>query len=121
MINGPCMQRDPRALLSDIEQAAQDILAFTRDASLEQYSSNKMMRMAVEREFSIIGEAIVRARESFPEIMNGIASARNIVAFRNRLVHGYETIRDETIWEAIQKSLPVLLDDVRQMLAQLNG
>lgn len=49
-----------------------------------------------------------------------VSSARNIVAFRNRLVHGYETIRDETIWEAIQKSLPVLLADVRRLLAKLN-
>ena len=56
---GPCMQRDPRALLSDVEQAAQDILGFTQNVTLEQYSANKMMRMAVEREFSIIGEAIV--------------------------------------------------------------
>lgn len=53
------MQRDPRALLSDVEQAAQDILGFTQNVTLEQYSANKMMRMAVEREFSIIGEAIV--------------------------------------------------------------
>ena len=113
------MQRDARAYLSDIEQAGRDILEFTGNATLEQYTANKMMRMAVEREFSIIGEAIVRARESFPEIMEKVGSAHAIVGFRNRLVHGYETIRDETVWEAIQKSLPILLADAGKLLDQL--
>ena len=113
------MQRDLRAYLSDIEQAGQDIVDFTAGSSLEQYATNKMMRMAVEREFSIIGEAIVRAREGFPEIMDKIGSAHAIVGFRNRLVHGYETIRDETVWEAIRKSLPILLGDVGRLLDRL--
>jgi uncharacterized protein with HEPN domain len=64
-----------------------------------------MVRMAVEREFSIIGEAIAGAKMTFPEVMDKISSAQLIVGFPNRLVHGYETIRDETVWEAIQKSL----------------
>jgi uncharacterized protein with HEPN domain len=113
------MQRDVRAYLSDIERAGQDIVDFTTGATFEQYATNKMMRMAVEREFSIIGEAIARARLTFPELMDKIDSAQLIVGFRNRLVHGYETIRDETVWEAIQKSLPVLLADVSRLLDQL--
>jgi uncharacterized protein with HEPN domain len=112
------MRRDLRVYLLDIEQAARDIITFTQHTSLNEYVANKMMRMAVEREFSIIGEAIVRARVHFPEAMEGIGSARAIVAFRNHLVHGYETIRDETVWEAIQKSLPALLDDVARLLEQ---
>jgi uncharacterized protein with HEPN domain len=51
--------------------------------------------------------------------MERVGSAQMIVAFRNRLVHGYETIRDETVWEAIQKSLPILLADVSRLLDQL--
>ena len=113
------MQRDVRAFLSDIEQAGHDIGDFTAGATFEQYATNKMLRMAVEREFSIIGEAIVRAKITFPEVMEKIGSAQLIVGFRNRLVHGYETIRDETVWEAIQKSLPVLLADVSRLLDQL--
>lgn len=113
------MQRDVRAYLSDIELAGKDIVDFTADSTFEQYAENKMLRMAVEREFSIIGEAIVRARTTFPEVMERIGSAQLIVGFRNRLVHGYETIRDETVWEAIQKSLPILLADVTRLLDQL--
>lgn len=113
------MQRDLRALLSDVEQAGRGIVAFTQGATFEQYATNDMMRSAKERKFLIIGEAIVRARESFPEIMDKISSAQSIVGFRNRLVHGYETIRDETVWEAIQKSLPVLLLEAGRLLDQL--
>jgi uncharacterized protein with HEPN domain len=93
------MQRDVRAFLSDIKQAGRDIIDFTAGSTFDQYAANKMMRMAVEREFSIIGEAIARARLTFPEVMDKIGSAQMIVGFRNRLVHGYETIRDETVWK----------------------
>jgi len=113
------MQRDLRAFLSDIEQAGKDIVDFTADSTFQQYATNKMLRMAVEREFSIIGEALARARLTFPEVTEKIGSAQMIVGFRNRLVHGYETIRDETVWEAIQKSLPLLLADVSRLLDQL--
>lgn len=68
------MQPEERdtAYLWDMLQASRDILEFTRGASEDEYSSNKMLQMAVERGFQILGEAARRVTESFkaahPEI-----------------------------------------------------
>jgi len=53
-----CMQRDPRAYLNDILEAAAAIEAATAGLDGESYGSNRLIRSAVEREFIIIGEAL---------------------------------------------------------------
>lgn len=51
------MQRDPRAFLWDVREAALAIQSFTAGMSVEAYANNEMAQAAVERKFEIIGEA----------------------------------------------------------------
>jgi hypothetical protein len=64
-------------------QASRDVLEFTRGVSEGEYGSNKMLQMAVERGFQILGEAARRISESFktahPEIpWSAIVGHRNV-------------------------------------------
>jgi uncharacterized protein with HEPN domain len=52
------MQRDPRAFLWDVREAALAIQAFTAEMDLTAYEANAMAQAAVERKFEIIGEAL---------------------------------------------------------------
>src|SRR5947199_5258835 len=63
------MQPEERdaAYLWDMLQTSRDILEFTRGVSLGEYNSNKMLQMAVERGFQILGEAARRITGSFRE------------------------------------------------------
>jgi uncharacterized protein with HEPN domain len=38
-----------------------------------------------------------------------------IIATRNRLIHGYLGIDDDTLWSIIQADVPELLERVRQL------
>ena len=51
--------RSPK-LLEDIRDAAAFIREVTTGVSLAQYSANRLLRHAVERNFEIIGEAVKR-------------------------------------------------------------
>lgn len=42
-----------------------------------------------------------------------------IVAFRNQLIHGYATVRAETVWHIAQHSLPTLIAAVQGLLDEL--
>jgi hypothetical protein len=52
-----------------------------------------------------------------PDLASVITGHRRIVDFRNVLVHGYATVYDEGVWRIIEEHLPILLAEVRALLA----
>ncbi len=60
------------------------------------YLSDVCLRRAVERNITIIGEAMNRLLKVAPEIE--ISSARNIVDTSNYVIHGYDSVTDDIMW-----------------------
>jgi uncharacterized protein with HEPN domain len=112
------MPRSLRAYLWDIEQAANNILLFTHGKQLSDYQSDAMLRAAVERNFEVIGEALAQALRFFPEIAGRITNEEEIIAFRNRLIHGYATVRDALVWDIVQTDLPRLRQEAAELLRE---
>lgn len=110
------MKRDLRTYLFDILEAGRYIQEFTKDLSLDSYQQNELAKAGVERKFAVIGEALVRLREEFPDALEKISDSEKIVGFRNVLIHGYDIIDDATVWSAIQSSLPTLLREVEDLM-----
>jgi uncharacterized protein with HEPN domain len=77
-----------------------------------------LLRAAVERKFGIIGEALSQLLRSFPLYRDKITLVGDIVAFRNQIVHGYATVRDDMVWEIVQAYLPNLYREVAQLLEE---
>ena len=112
------MQRDAKAYLWDIAQAAESIRTFTDGKDLEGYLNDEMLRAAVERKFGIAGEALSQLLRYFPEYRDRITLVGEIVAFRNQIVHGYATVRDDIVWEIVRSYLPKLHREVAELLAE---
>ena len=64
----------------------------------------------------IVGEAINQILRLDPELAAGISQSRQIVGFRNMLVHGYFAIEAETVWGIVKNDIPVLADEATQLL-----
>jgi len=58
--------------------------------SLDDYVANDFLRLSVERQFEIIGEAARRILLSDPPVAVEIADLPQIVSFRNLIAHGYD-------------------------------
>jgi uncharacterized protein with HEPN domain len=110
------MQREAKAYLWDIANAADSIRSFTAGKDLDAYLQDELLRAAVERKFGIIGEALSQLLRSFPFYRDKITLVGDIVAFRNQIVHGYATVRDDMVWEIVQAYLPNLHREVAQLL-----
>ncbi len=82
------MQRDAKAYLWDIANAAESIRNFTDGKDLSAYLSDEMLRAAVERKFGIVGEALSQLLRFFPDYSKRITFVSEIVAFRNQIIHG---------------------------------
>jgi len=100
--------------------SAQAIACFVVGQTLEDYEGNLMLRSACERQFEIIGEAMSRLRDQHSDLFDQITTGRAIVAFRNRLIHGYDSVDSEIVWDVISHEL-VALDGVVQLLLNQMG
>ncbi len=79
---------------------------------------DETLRLAVERSFEIIGEALLRLERRDPAVIERITEPRQVIAFRNRLAHGYDVIDNAAVWAIINTTLPRLHAEVRALLAE---
>lgn len=110
------MRRDPRAFLWDMQQAARRIASFVQGHELADYLASDLVRSGVERQFEIIGEAMTQLAKLAPDVAAAVPHQREIIAFRNVLIHGYATIDDGRVWRAAHSDLPALLSVVDALL-----
>lgn len=112
------MRLESAKYLADIREAGQTILEATAGRTLEDYLRDKILRLAVERSFEIMGEALRQLSERDEQTASRITDFKRIIAFRNVLVHGYSLVKHDIVWGVIGKELPKLLAEVEALLAQ---
>lgn len=102
--------------LWDARRAAERITRFTAGRSFDDYLDDDMLRAAVERQFEIIGEALAGLQRVDAAAAAQVPDLRQIISFRNVLIHGYATVNDRIVWDAVQDDLPRLLAVVTRLL-----
>jgi uncharacterized protein with HEPN domain len=113
------MQRRSReAYVWDIADSCQAILEFVRGRGLDDYKQDRMLRRAVERELSIVGEAVSQGARCFPDLEESIGPTRQIVVFRNRIIHGYADVDPDIVWAIVQNEVPQLLERSESLLKE---
>ena len=110
------MKLEIRKYLHDIQGAAGLLGDFTGEKTFADYEGDAMLRAAVERQFEIIGEAMVQLARIDEQVADRISNYRRIIAFRNILIHGYADLDDRLVWDVIDTHLPVLGRDVDAIL-----
>jgi uncharacterized protein with HEPN domain len=117
------MRRDPAAFLWDVREAASRIQEFVVGLDFAAFSSDALVRSAVERQFSaverqfeIIGEALNQLFRVAPALVVQIPEAPRIIAFRNILIHGYAVLDQRIVWRVIQEHLPPLAAAAERLL-----
>jgi uncharacterized protein with HEPN domain len=107
----------PEALkyLFDIDRSISFIEDFTEGFSFADYQNDFKTKSAVERQLGIIGEAVNKyGKLNAVELKN----SKQIVAFRNRIIHAYDSIDDTIIWAIVRNHLPLLKQEVKTFLSK---
>ncbi|MBO1351772.1 MAG: DUF86 domain-containing protein [Hormoscilla sp. GUM202] len=108
------MPRDLESLI-DIERAAQRILRFSNGVERTDLIANDEKISAILYQITIIGEATKRLsmqlRENHPEI-----PWRNLAGMRDIIVHEYDQVDFDIVWDVIQNQLPQLLVHLQPLL-----
>jgi uncharacterized protein with HEPN domain len=103
------MQRlDDRARLHHMREAARKIQTFSSGKTRAVLDSDEILYSALTWLFQVLGEAARHVSKEFrsahPEF-----EWDDIIDFRHRIVHGYDTIDKDILWGIIQYDVPPLM------------
>jgi uncharacterized protein with HEPN domain len=101
------MPRDVDSVL-DMLQASRLICDFMQGITREAFEQDTMRQAAVIREIEILGEAARRISESFRNAHQEIPWVQ-IIGMRNILIHAYDSVDLDEVWEVTQRSIPELI------------
>ena len=100
--------------LSDILMAIELIEEFIIDhKDFTLYDQDRKTQSAVERQLAIVGEALSQFKKLEPEIK--IENDKQIISFRNRLVHAYDSLDNSMIWVIISRNLTPLKIEIQKL------
>ena len=100
-------RHEPELTLRQIVEFADEVAALVTTRTREDLETNREFRRALERCVELIGEAATRLPEDWrvkhPEI-----PWRQIIAMRNVMVHGYDEVANDVLWDVATKDVPAL-------------
>ena len=109
-------KRDDATSFRHMLDHAREAVALMQDKSRSDLGSSRLHALALVRLIEIVGEAASRvsktARARHPQI-----PWPQIIGMRNRLIHGYEIVDLDIVWQTVIKELPPLIAELEQILA----
>jgi uncharacterized protein with HEPN domain len=106
------MQRD-RQFLLDMLQSAELIRSYTARCSEDEFMQNVQLQDSVIRRLLVIAEAARRLSEPTRQSLESI-SWQEINGMRNRLVHEYDDVNLDIVWNVVQSEIPSLIEALKQ-------
>jgi uncharacterized protein with HEPN domain len=108
-------RHDDQVRLRHMLDHAEEAIELTRGKVREDLEKERLLQLGLVRLVEIVGEAAVKVTKDtqrrHPEV-----PWPQIVAMRNRLIHGYDLVDHDILWQTIQEDLPALIEKLRKIL-----
>jgi len=108
------MDHDPATIL-DIVLACRKLIGFVAGRSRADLDEDLMLQFAVLHAIAIVGEAANRLspgfRQAHPTIPWG-----EVIGTRNRIIHGYDDVKLDIIWDIAADKIHPLLEELEPLL-----
>jgi uncharacterized protein with HEPN domain len=110
-------EREWRFYVHDMIRFAERVVAYTEGLDQADFVNSRMHYDATLRNLELIGEAATPIPEDVRRA-NPAIPWRLIIATRNRLIHGYLGIDNDTLWSIVRRDIPALLPQLRKLKEQ---
>jgi len=102
--------------ITHIIQAGEWVQTFVLEFDRADFKKDVKTHSAVIRQIEVMGEATKRISDSFkanhPEI-----AWRKVAGMRDILIHGYDRVNLDEVWNVTQTSLPHLLEQLKLLVS----
>lgn len=109
--------RDDRTALMHMLEHAEEALSLVAGHSQQDIESDRILSLALVRLLEVIGEAANRVSGELKQDSPQIPWAQ-IVGLRNRLIHAYDSIDMDILWQILSADLPSLVVHLREVVDQ---
>ena len=106
--------REWRFYVQDMIGFCDKVMRFTHGLDGTSFASDAMRYDATLRNLELIGEAATHVPSEVRELAPDVPW-RMVVALRNRLIHGYLGIDDDTLWSIIRDDIGPLRDKLSKL------
>jgi uncharacterized protein with HEPN domain len=108
-------RHDDITYLRHMRDHAREAMEFSAGRTRSSLDTERTLVLALTRLVEIIGEAASRVstpfRDAHPEIR-----WRAAIGMRNRLIHGYDRVDLDVLWETVTEDLPHLITALQRIL-----
>jgi uncharacterized protein with HEPN domain len=106
--------------LRDMAIAARRALGYIENVSKSDFEQDLEKQDSITYRILVLGEASKRLSAEFRESYSDIPW-RQIAGMRNMLVHEYDQIDLEVLWDVLQNNIPNLLERLDEILNQIDS
>lgn len=104
-------QHEARIALLHMLDAAREVIGMADGKTRTDLDSDRKLNLAIVRLLEIVGEAANRVPITEREVLKDIPWP-DIVGLRNRLIHGYDDIDLDIVWQVVSGDLPPLISQL---------
>lgn len=97
-------------------RACRELQDICGEQTRESYLSNRLLNLSVWKLVEIVGEALRQAEMTDPSLVERITDLRAIVNTRNRIIHGYDSVNFNLLWDIVQVEIPPLEETLRALV-----
>jgi uncharacterized protein with HEPN domain len=109
-------QHDPLLALRHMLDHAREAVALAQGSSRVDLDSDRLLQLALTRLVEIVGEAAARVPAEL-QARHSQLPWREAISARNRLIHGYDFVDLDILWEIVASDLPQLIPLLGQVIA----
>ena len=108
-------KHDPDVSLHQILAYASEAVEITKGKTRQDLDRDRLLNLAITRLVEMLGEAANRVPEAirtqYPDL-----PWFQMIAARNRLIHGYDSVDFDILWAIIKNDLPILIARLKEIL-----
>ena len=109
------MLKDNSIYVNHILEQAEKILVYVEGMTENDFLKDEKTQSAVIREFQVIGEASKKISDDFKK-EHDVIPWKTMSGMRDILIHNYEGVNPLTLWDTIEKDIPELIHELKQII-----
>lgn len=109
-------KRETSVGLRQMLDHAREAMAMAEGKTRGDLDTNRMLNLALVKLLEIVGEAASRVVSDEQARHTGIPW-QQLIGLRNRLVHGYDEVDLDILWQILTRDLPPLVEELEKIVA----